>query len=252
MRQLSFRKLVTISLFSLFLGACSSQSDEEVLAKVPDNTPQAMYKEAKQNLDNELFGRAITLLSAIDSRFPFGPISKQVQLDLIYAYYRSGKYPQAVAHIDRFMRLNPDHPDNDYVLYIRGRVNMDTGINVFQELVGIERSEKDITPVRDAFSDFQKLLKNYPDSKYQTDARQRMVYLLNLLSRHELAIADYYLRRGAYLAAANRGKYILEYYSDSASVKDALELMVVCYERLGLTDLKADAERVLKENYSKS
>ena len=189
------------------------------------------------------------MLSALDSRYPFGPISRQVQLDLIYAYYKSGQSAQSLAHIDRFIRLNPNHPDLDYVYYIRGLVNMSADENLFQEMFGIDRADKDVSFTRDAFNDFKTLLTTFPDSKYGSDARQRMIFLLNKLARHETIVARYYIRRGAYLAAANRGKYVIEYYPESTSIKESLQIMITAYDRLGLDELKNDALRTLRMNF---
>lgn len=242
----SFIKVVVTTALVSTLIACSSNPKE--LERVPDRSPQALYQEAKDALNQGLYNRAITSLTNLESRYPFGPLSRQVQLDLIFAYYKSGQYAKALPNIDRFLKLNPNHPQLDYVHYMRGLVNMETGQNAFQDFVGIDDADKDMVSTRDAFADFKKLLTLYPDSKYNDDAKQRMAQLLEKLARHEIIIASYYMRREAYVAAINRCKYVLEYYQQSSSVKPALEMLITAYDKLGLEDLKAETELVLAAN----
>ncbi len=241
------RQLTLLTLMSVTLVACTSSPEDDV-ERVPDNSPKARYVEAKKALNVGLYNRAIAMLSDLQTRYPFGPLSRQVQLDLIFAFYKSGKYAEALPSIDRFINLNPNHPQIDYVIYMRGLVNMETGLNGFQDFFGIEDADKDMVTSRDAFADFNKLVKNYPDSKYIPDAKKRMVFLLDKLARHEIVIAEYYMRRSAYVAALNRCKYILEYYQQSSSVENALTIMVEAYDKLGLTKMKADAQLALQKN----
>ncbi|WP_199609178.1 outer membrane protein assembly factor BamD [Flocculibacter collagenilyticus] len=245
--MIKFRKL-SILIMAGALAACSSSSDEQI-QKIPDRSAQALYQDAKETLEAGLHTKAIQLLTALNSRYPFGPFSKQAQLDLIYAYYKVGDVAQATATIDRFVRLNPNHPDLDYVTYMRGVVNMEASENAFQEFFGIDRADRDASTVRESFKDFQKVTQLYPDSKYAADAKKRMAFLLNKLARRELMIAEYYTNRGAHLAAANRGKYVLENYPNSPHVEQALEIMIESYGILGLNDLKEDAIEALKLNF---
>lgn len=244
----SFRKLTAAALAGLILSACSSTPDDSEVDRVPDRSPQARYQEAKENLNNQMFTRAISILSELETRYPFGPLSRQVQLDLMFAYYKSGRFEEALPAIDRFIRLNPNHSQLDYVYYMRGLVNMEMGLNTFQDFFGIDNADKDMEGARNAFSDFKKLIKAYPNSKYNKDAKQRMTLLLDRIARHEIIIAEYYMRRSAYVAALNRCKYVLEYYQQSSAVKPALEIMIEAYDKLGLADMKADAQRMLAAN----
>lgn len=243
----TLRQLSLFTVLSLTLVGCTSSPDEEV-ERVPDNSPKARYVEAKKSLNDGMYNRAITILSDLQARYPFGPLSRQVQLDLIFAYYKSGKFIEALPSIDRFINLNPNHPQLDFVIYMKGLVNMETGINGFQDFFGIESADKDMVTSREAFNDFNKLVDNYPNSKYIPDAKKRMMVLLDKLAHHEVVIAEYYMRRSAYVAALNRCKYVLEYYQQSSSVKEALTIMVSAYENLGLTEMKADAELALQNN----
>lgn len=235
-----------ISLLALTLTACSSKPEVDTSNT---QTAQTMYLQAKEVLDNGLYNRAIELLKGVEGRYPFGPLARQVQLDLIYAYYKAGDVQQAVASIDRFIRLNPNHQELDYVYYMRGLSNLKADENALHEVLGIDRSDRDLASTRQAFDDFKTLVASFPASKYAPEAKKRMLMIKNTLAKHELLIADYYMRRGAYLAAANRGKYIVEFYRDSPLVEQALEVMVQSYDKLGLTKLKEDTYQVLKLNF---
>jgi outer membrane protein assembly factor BamD len=241
------KKFLITTLALISITACTSNGEEEV-ERVPDRSPQARYQEAKTALNNEMYNRAITLLSDLENRFPFGPLSRQVQLDLMFAYYKSGKYAEAIPAIDRFIKLNPNHTNLDYVIYMRGLVNMISNENAFQDFFGVENADKDITSSREAFEDFRKLIRVYPNSKYVPDAQSRMMVLLDKLARYEVVIAEYYMKRAAYVAAINRCKYVLEFYQDSAAVKPALEIMIEAYDKLGLDSLKQDTEKMLAAN----
>jgi outer membrane protein assembly factor BamD len=232
----------------LGLAGCSGTNEKEI-EKVPDKSAQALFSDARTSLDNGLYQKAIQILSAIDSRFPYGPISHQVQLDLIYAYYKSGDAAQGIALTDRFLRLNPAHVNLDYVYYMRALINTATQENLFQDLAGIDRADRDPTAARDAFKDLKIVLEKYPESKYAADARQRMIAIKSRLARYELSVARYYLKREAYVSSANRGKYIVEYFSPSPETEDALEIMIICYDKLGLTDLRTNAKQVLAASY---
>ncbi|MBZ9612108.1 outer membrane protein assembly factor BamD [Rheinheimera maricola] len=238
---------VLISLLALTLTACAGKPEQPDTSST--QTAQTAYQQAKDVLDKGLYNRAIELLMAVESRYPFGPLARQVQLDLIYAYYQAGDLPKALAGIDRFIRLNPNHPELDYVYYMRGLTNLKADENALHDVLGIDRADRDLASTRQAFDDFKLLVSSFPNSKYSAEAKNRMLSIKDSLARHELLIADYYMRRGAYLAAANRGKYIVEYYRDSALVEQALEVMIESYDKLGLRKLKDDTYQVLKLNY---
>lgn len=242
--------LLVASLVVTLIGCSSSPDEAEILSQ--NVGPDALYKEAKENMMRGNFNVASEVLSSLDSRFPFGPHSHQVQLDLIYSYYKVGKTDDALATIDRFLRLNPNHSDVDYAMYMRGLTNMDADKNLFQDMVGIDRSDRDPSKSREAFADFRRLISKYPDSKYAADAKKRMVSIKDRLARYEIAIARFYMRREAFVAAANRGRYVLEYFPDSTQVQQALEIMVECYDQLDLDELKVNALKTLRLNYPDS
>lgn len=245
------RSLYVALLLGLTLTGCSSSPDDEDLI-IANKGAEALYEDAKTAMRVGNFNRAAATLAALDSRYPFGPLSNQVQLDLIYAYHKTGKTAEALATIDRFIRLNPNHSDVDYAHYMRGLVNMESDRNFFQEIVNMDRSDRDATEVRAAFEDFRTLIDKFPDSKYAADARKRMVYIKHRLAKYEIAVARYYIERGAFVAAANRGQYIVENFSDTNLVQEALEIMVECYNELGLDELKNNALDTLRLNFPNS
>lgn len=239
-------KIIFIALVLVLSGCSSSENELEI---IPDKSAQALFVDARTALDNGLYQKAISTLSAIDSRFPFGPISHQVQLDLIYAYYKVGDSAQGIALTDRFLRLNPSNPNIDYVYYMRALINLSTEENLFQDIVGIDRSDRDPSASREAFNDLKRVVTNYPESKYAADSRKRMIGIKSRLAQYELSVATFYLKREAYASAANRGRYIIEYYTPSPEVESALEIMIKCYDKLGLVDLKKNTLQVLAANY---
>ena len=249
----SFRLLAPVVLGAMVsVAGCSSSADNEEKAVLANMGAQQLYERAKQSMEVGNFSAAAQTLSALDSRYPFGPLSHQVQLDLIYSYYKSGKNEETIATIDRFIRLNPNHSDVDYAYYMRGLTNMEADSNLFQELMNIDRTDRDPSMSREAFEDFRRLIQQYPESKYAVDARKRMLHIKDRLARYEIAIARFYMRRQAYVAAANRGRYVPEHFPDTTQVQQALEIMVSSYEQLGLDELRENALKTLRLNYPDS
>jgi outer membrane protein assembly factor BamD len=236
--MMRMKYLVAAATLSLVLTGCSSNKDV-----VPDSPPSELYATAQQKLQSGNFKGAITQLEALDNRYPFGPYSQQVQLDLIYAYYKSADLSLAQASIDRFMRLNPTHPNIDYVLYMRGLTDMALDDSTLQGFFGIDRSDRDPQYAKAAFHHFNQLIQRYPNSQYATDAQKRLIFLKNRLARHELAVAQYYTKRGAYVAVVNRIEQMLRDYPDTQATRDALPLMENAYKQL---QLNAEADKVAK------
>ena len=223
--------LVAAATLSLALVGCSGSNEQ-----VPDNPPNEIYATAQQKLQDGNWKQAITQLEALDNRYPFGPYSQQVQLDLIYAYYKNADLPLAQATIDRFMRLNPTHPNIDYVMYMRGLTNMALDDSALQGFFGVDRSDRDPQHARDAFNDFSKLVRSYPNSQYITDATNR-------LAKYEYSVAEYYTRRGAWVAVVNRVEGMLRDYPDTQATRDGLKLMENAYRQMQMT---AQADKVAK------
>ncbi len=241
------RCLTLLLTLGLALSGCASHKDEDEKAK--QNSPQQNFESAESALALGNYSKAIQLLEGLDSRYPFGPYSHQVQLDLMYGYYKQGDFASAISVIDRFTKLNPQHADLDYAYYMRGLNHMAMDHNFFQELLWVDRTDKDPSSSRQAFEDFSNLLKRFPNSKYAADTKQRMVFLKNRLANYELAVARYYVKRKAWVAAANRAQTVVDDYKGTEAQERALELLVNCYDELGINELKQNALAVLKANY---
>ena len=207
------------------------------------------YDQAKEALNEGSYQDAIGYYEKLQARYPFGRYAQQSQLELIYAYYKDDQPDSAIAAADRFIRTNPRHPHVDYAYYMKGRVNFSRGATIINRVLPNDPAKTDTESVMQSYNDFEELVQKYPNSKYAQDARQRIVYLHNNLAAYEINVADYYMRRKAYVAAVNRAKYVLENYARTPSVIDALAIMTQAYRELGLEDLAADSLRVLQLNY---
>ena len=230
------------------LSACAG--NEETYDAVQDL--QDAYEQAQNSIQGGNYRRGIQILEAIQARYPFSDVARQIQLDLMYAYYKSGAPELAVEAADTFMRENPIHPRVDYALYIKGLAYFDDEPGILERWF---RKDTDKRPPKDAelsYQSFRRLVERYPASEYAADAEQRMVYLKNRLAAYENRVADYYLRRGAYVAAVNRAKGALEIYNGAESNDESLRILISAYEELGMDDLAADARRVLTLNFPDS
>lgn len=237
-------RAVSIAVLILVLAACGARREAET-----ETLPvEQLYTEAKASLDGGNYERAIRYYKRLTSRFPFGDYSEQAQLDLAFAQYKRSDYDEAVSTVNRFVKTYPAHPKIDYAFYLRGLVNFDRNRSYIDRLVPSQAGNRDLEAARQSFNDFSEMLRRYPQSSYAADARQRMVFLRNDIANSELTVARYYFRRGAYVGAANRAKYIVENYQQAAQIPDALALMVQSYEALGQKDLADDARRVLEAN----
>ena len=237
-------------LFSLllFIFGCSwfCGDDDELIA---DSGEQQMYREAQRHLKNENFSLAVRSLQGLESRYPFGQYAEQAQLELIYAHYSAYEFAAANEAADRFIRLHPRHPSVDYAYYMKGLAAYDIEPGFFSRFIPSDDTKRDVSHIQTAFAEFAQLLARFPDSAYAPDARQRMVHMRNMLARNEIHVANYYFRRGAYMAALNRGKYVVEHMQQTPSVADGLAIMGQAYLLLGLNDLAEDSIAVLCENY---
>ncbi len=229
------------------LAACSTTTDPA--EKFKNQSAEQIYQGGEVALAKGHESDAIQHFEALDALYPFGNNAEQAQLDLMYAYYHSGDNASAAAAAERFIRLYPRSPHADYAYYVKGLADFDQDRGWFQRFVPTDVSERDPGTARQAFDDFNALLRIYPDSVYAPDARQRMIYLRNLFAGHELHVARYYYQRKAYVAAANRANYIVQHYNGTPQVENALGLMVRCYQKLGLQTSAQQALAVLQLNY---
>ena len=240
-------RLPALVLLATFLGACALLPDP--IDETKDWSAQKLYTEAKSNLDGGDYETAIRFYELLEARYPFGRFAQQAQLEIAYAYYKFAEPESAIAAAERFIRLHPRHPNVDYAYYVKGLANFNRGKGLVERYLPTDPSQRDPGAALQSFNDFAELVDKFPDSRYAADSAQRMRYLKNNLARYELHVADYYMRRGAYLAAANRAKYVVENYQRAPAIPDALALMARAYNRLDLPELSADALRVLKLNY---
>lgn len=207
-----------------------------------------LYDEASSELDGGNYERAIDLYEKLEARYPFGRYAMQSQLDVAYAHYRADEPEEAIAAADRFIKLYPQNPFVDYAYYLKGIVNYNRSVGFLDRYIPTDPSQRDPGAALDAFSDFGVLVERFPDSRYTEDARQRMLFLRNNLAKHEVNVARYYMRRGAYLAAANRANYVIERFQRTSAVESALVVLIDAYQALGKTAMAADVQRVLEVN----
>ena len=231
----------------LLVSGCSLLPEE--VDKTKDWSASQLYAAAKEEMSDKNYEQAIDYFEKLEARYPFGRYAQQAQLEIAYAYYKFDEPDNAIAAADRFLKVYPRHPNVDYAWYIKGLTNDNRGKSLLDKVVPQDPSERDLTSMRDAYDDFHELTQRYPNSKYYLDSAQRMVHLRNNMAAYELHVADYYMRRSAFIAAANRAEYVVENYQRTPAVPEALVYMVRAYNKLGVEDLASDALRVLELNY---
>jgi outer membrane protein assembly factor BamD len=246
MSLLSIRSVVAI-VFVLSATACG------LLPEVKDDTAgwsaERLYQEAHEMLATGNYTRAVKLFETLEGRYPYGRYAQQAILEGAYANYRANETAAAIAACDRFIRTYPNHPNVDYAYYLKGVVNFREDQGLFGYVVEQDLSERDPKMTRESFGAFKELVARFPESKYAADSIERMRYLTNALSSYEVHVADYYYRRGAYVAAANRAQASLLNFPRTPANEDALILMARSYDKLGLPQLRDDAQRVLKDTF---
>ncbi|MDH5547920.1 MAG: outer membrane protein assembly factor BamD [Gammaproteobacteria bacterium] len=251
---MSFIQRIVLLVVIAMLSACSNnpQRSQSIIGMDDaDKSAATLYQDARNALDRGDYETAIQKLESLEARFPFGKFAQQAQLDKAYSYYKFEEPETAVAQADSFIKLYPRHPRVDYAYYLKGVIRFNQGISAFDEIAKMDPATRDSGTARQAFQYFSELLERFPESPYAQDAAQRMAYLRNSIARSELYSARYYIKMNAYIAAANRAKYIVENLYQTPSLPEALNIMVKAYRKLRLDDLAADAERVLKTNFPK-
>jgi outer membrane protein assembly factor BamD len=211
-----------------------------------------LYSEAKDAMSEGAYDKAIKYYEKLEARFPYGRYAQQAQLEVAYAYYRQYEPASAISACDRFIRLHPNHPSVDYAYYLKGLVNFNEDLGLLGAISSQDLTERDPKAAREAFDAFKELTTRFPESRYAADARQRMSYLVNALASHEVHVADYYMRRGAYVAAVNRAQACIRTYPEAPATERALAVLIQAYDRMGITELRDDTTRVMKKNFPSS
>jgi outer membrane protein assembly factor BamD len=238
------RLLLTV-LFCASLLACSGK--DELRTEV-DNVTEA-YELAQLSIARQNYRKGIQIFEAIQARFPFSDLSRQIQLELLHAYYKSGQFEQAAETADTFMRENPTHSSVDYALYIKALSFYEDDPGILERWFKRDSTKRPPVDVDLAYTTLRRLVERYPTSEYSADAVQRMIAIKERMSAYENHVADYYLRRGAYVAAATRAKSALEEYNGASGNAESLKIMAEAYDNLGMADLAADARRVLAASF---
>lgn len=231
-------------LIVLFTLGCASTPDDEFA----NMSAQELYNKAKASLDSGDYETSISTFEQLEARYPFGKFAQQAQLEIAYAYYKFDEPDSCISTADRFIRNNPGNPHIDYAYYLKGLANYTRGQELADRLASRDPSDRDTRALRDAFNDFTQLVKKFPNSRYTPDATQRLIFLHNMLAKYEINVAEYYMKRGAYVAAADRAKYVIENYQRTPAAQDALKVLVRAYTKMGMKDLSNDAERILQLN----
>jgi outer membrane protein assembly factor BamD len=244
-------KYILILVFAFLINGCAIFGEPTEFDDTKGMSAERIYQLASDKMRDKDYEKAIVYFGKLESRYPNGRYAAQAQLETAYAHYKKQDPVLCVAAADRFIKLHPNHPNVDYAYYVKGlAVFNERGI--IEKLTKQEISDRDPRSLRDSFVTFKELVTRYPNSRYAKDATQRMVYLANSLSDHEIDVARYYMKRQAYLAAINRCKYVLEYYPQTPAVEEALVIMISAYDYMSLDDLKNDTLRILKTNYPDS
>jgi outer membrane protein assembly factor BamD len=234
----------------VFVAGCSS------LDQGPDETAgwsaNKLYSEAKDAQTDGAWDKAAKMLEKLESRFPYGRYAQQAQLELGYVYWKGGEVGSALAACDRFIKLHPNHPAVDYVYYLKGLINFNEDLGILGYISTQDPTERDPKAAREAFDALRELVTRFPNSKYAPDATKRLNYLVNALASQEVHVARYYIKRGAYIAAANRAQFAIKTYPQTPAVEEAMFALVTAYDKLGMNDLRDDAERVMRKNYPNS
>jgi outer membrane protein assembly factor BamD len=245
--RLSVLALTLVGFAVTLLSGCSSTPADPTAAWAPEK----IYSEARDEMGAGAWDRAAMLFDKLEGRAAGTPLAQQAQIEKAYAQYRATEKIQALATLDRFLKLHPASPAVDYALYLKGLVNFNDNLGLFSFLTKQDLSERDQKAAKDSFESFKELISRFPDSKYAADARQRMTYIVNSLASYEVHVARFYYRKGAYVAAVNRAQLAITDYPGVPAIKEALEILAMSYAALGMEELRADSLRVLETNFPK-
>lgn len=241
-----------LGLAALLVAGLWGCSSAPVADKTADWSPNRLYAEARDEADLGNFDRAVELYEKLEGRAAGTPLAQQAQLEKAYMHFRNDEQAQAIVTLDRFIKLHPASPAMDYALYLKGLVNFNDRLGLLGFISQMDLSERDQKAAKVSYESFRELSERFPDSRYAPDARQRMAYIVNSLAQYEVHVARYYLQRGAYLAAINRAQVAIEDFQGAPALEEALYILYVAYDALGMADLRDDARRVLDANFPES
>lgn len=244
-----FFRLAPALLAAVLIAGCASNEKYDETAGW---SASKLYSEAKDAQADGGWDKAAKLLEKLEARYPYGRYAQQAQMELGYIYWKGGEPGSALAACDRFIKLHPNHPAVDYSYYLKGLINFNEDQGYAGYISKQDPTERDPKAAREAFDTFKELVTRFPKSKYAPDAAKRMHYLVNALASQEVHVARYYMRREAYIAAANRAQFAIKTYPEAPAVEEALVIMASAYDKLGMSELRDDASRVLKKNYPES
>jgi len=240
-------RYILVLITVLLVGACSLFPSDN--GEIEKGSAELLYKEGKASLKAGDYKTAISKFESLEARYPFGHYSQQALLETAYAYYKFGEVDSAISTANRFIKLYPRHEHVDYAYYLRGLASYNLSKGFFDRMLDVDPAQRNPKRARQSFQYFSELIQRFPNSKYAHDAVQRMVYLKNRLASYEVDVARYYFKRGAYLAAVNRARYVIDNYDQTPSVPDALSLMVRAYRKMNMQQLANGAEKILELNY---
>jgi outer membrane protein assembly factor BamD len=241
----------SLALFLLLsLTACGLLSSPDEKSDANTASVEKLYADAMDEMESLNFEKAVTAFETLQSHYPYGRYAQQAQLEIAYAYFKQKEPESALAAADRFIKQYPNNPHVDYAYYLKGLINFNADLGLLGGVVSQDLSERDPRAARESFGSFRELVARFPNSQYASDSRLRMQYLVDTLARYEIHVANFYLRRGAYVAALNRAKDVITEYPRTPSTRYALQIMVQAYDAMGMKDLRDDAQRVLNANAS--
>jgi outer membrane protein assembly factor BamD len=244
--KIVFPRILVALAISLLIVGCASQTEQD---ETRGWSADKLYLEAKSEQSSRNFTRAVKLFETLESRYPYGRYAQQAQLEIAYTHYKDQEPELALVAIDRFIKQNPTHISVDYAYYLKGLINFNESQGMLSSLAQQDMSERDPKAALDSYEAFRQMVTLFPQSRYASDAKLRMGYLIGALANHELHVARYYYRRGAYLAAINRSKTLLQTYSNTKQTEGGLAVMYHSYDQLGLIQLRDDTQRVLLQNF---
>ncbi len=234
-------------LFFLNLTACGYLIEKK--QEISETSVNNLFNEAKLALEKGRYDESIKLFETLESRFPFGSYTQQAQMQIAYIYYKQNDVAQCIAAIDRFIRIHPNHPNLDYMFYLKGLANFSEKKGLFDFISRQDPTERDPNATKEAYNTFNELIEKFPESIYVEDSKYRLDYLLSSMAKYEIHVANFYLNKGAYVAAVNRAKIVIKDYPNTSSVKNALKILIKGYDLLGLKKLSNDSKRVYELNF---